>query len=119
MKPATLFDSEWKLMELLWERGSLTAKEASLLAAERIGWNKNTTYTVLKKLVAKGYVLRSEPDFTCTPAIARDEARTQETTHLIDRLFSGSRQAFLSSFLERKDLTPKEIEEIRRLLDGR
>lgn len=119
MKPATLFDGEWKLMELLWEKGSLTAKEASRLAAERIGWSKNTTYTVLTKLVEKGFVRRSEPDFTCTPAVARDEARARETAHLIDRLFEGSRQAFLSSFLEKEDLTPEEAEAIRRRLDGR
>ena len=45
-----LFESEAKLMEILWERGPLPAKEVSLIAADTIGWNKNTTYTILKKL---------------------------------------------------------------------
>ena len=38
-----LFDSEAKVMQILWERGALSAKEVSLIAADTIGWNKNTT----------------------------------------------------------------------------
>ncbi|MCI6729486.1 MAG: BlaI/MecI/CopY family transcriptional regulator, partial [Clostridiales bacterium] len=37
-------------MELIWDNAPIHAKDVALLAAERIGWNKNTTYTVLKKL---------------------------------------------------------------------
>ena len=48
----TLFDSEAKVMEILWRQGTISAKEISLIAAETIGWNKNTTYTVIKKLEA-------------------------------------------------------------------
>ena len=56
-----LFDSEAKVMEIIWERGPLSAKEIRLIAADSIGWNKNTTYTVIKKLEAKGYIRRDEP----------------------------------------------------------
>ena len=45
-----LFDSEWKVMEVLWQENDRTAKEISLRLADSIGWNKNTTYTVIKKL---------------------------------------------------------------------
>ena len=41
-----LFDSEWKVMEVLWQENDRTAKEISLRLADSIGWNKNTTYTV-------------------------------------------------------------------------
>jgi predicted transcriptional regulator len=34
-----LFDSELRLMEILWERAPVTAKVVSLIAAEQIGWN--------------------------------------------------------------------------------
>ena len=43
-----LFDSEWKVMEVLWQKNDRTAKEISLRLADTIGWNKNTTYTVIK-----------------------------------------------------------------------
>ena len=49
-----LFDSERKVMEVIWEEGDMTAKEISLILNEKIGWNKNTTYTVIKKCIQKG-----------------------------------------------------------------
>ena len=53
-----LFDSEWKVMEVLWQKNDRTAKEISLRLADTIGWNKNTTYTVIKKCIEKGAIER-------------------------------------------------------------
>ena len=82
-----LFDSEAKVMDIIWEKGPLSAKEISLIAAESIGWNKNTTYTVIKKLEAKGFIRRDEPGFICTPLVTRGEVQKQETESLINRRF--------------------------------
>ena len=41
-----LFDSEAKVMEIIWERGPLSAKEISLIAADSIGWNKNNKFFI-------------------------------------------------------------------------
>lgn len=111
-----LYDSEVKLMELIWESEPVTAKELSLAAAERIGWNKNTTYTVLKKLVDKGFVKREEPGFVCTSLISRKDAEKDETRGLIDKLFHGSRKAFLAAFLENESLDRDEISEIGEMI---
>ena len=46
-----LFDSEMKVMELLWKNGELTAKELAERLAVEPGWSKTTTYTVLQKCV--------------------------------------------------------------------
>ena len=56
-----LFDSELKVMELIWAHEPISAKELSVLADQEFGWNKNTTYTVIKKIEAKGYIRRNEP----------------------------------------------------------
>ena len=52
-------------MDVLWRLGDRTAKEISSILGEETGWNVNTTYTVIKKCVAKGAVRRSEPNFLC------------------------------------------------------
>lgn len=79
MEEIKLFDSELKLMELLWSSGPTNAKSLSLLAEETIGWNKNTTYTVLKKLIEKNVIKREEPNFVCIPLITKDQVRVAET----------------------------------------
>jgi len=114
-----LYDSELKLMELLWEMEPASAKELSLAAAKKIGWNKNTTYTVLKKLETKGYLLRTEPGYICTSLISKDQAQQAETASLITRLFGGSKKALFSALLDDKTLTREELDELRRMIDGR
>ena len=114
-----LFESEAKVMEILWQKGPLSAKEISLTAAERIGWNKNTTYTVIKKLEAKGFLRRDEPGFLCTPLVSQAEMQKKEASALLNKVFGGSRKALFSALLEDETLPEKEIEELRRLIDTR
>ena len=114
-----LFDSELKVMELLWEQGPLSAKEVSLLAAQRVGWNKNTTYTILKKLVDKGCVRRDEPGFVCTALVSREAAQKTETATLVQRLFGGSKKALLSALLADEQLSADDLAELRGLIDQR
>ena len=80
-----LFDSEWKVMEVLWQENDRTAKEISLRLADSIGWNKNTTYTVIKKLETKGFIRRDEPGFICTPTVTRAEMQKREAVSLLQR----------------------------------
>ena len=68
-----LFDSEAKVMQILWDKGAISAKEVSLIAADTIGWNKNTTYTFIKKLEAKGFIRRDDPGFICTPLVSKTQ----------------------------------------------
>ena len=114
-----IFDSEAKVMEILWERGPLSAKEISLIAADSIGWNKNTTYTVIKKLETKGFIRRDEPGFICTPLISREEIRKNEAVSILNKFFGGSRKALFSALLEDEKLSDQELEELRDLIDKR
>ena len=54
-----LYDSELKLLEILWDSGELPARDVAAQAADAVGWSKTTTYTVLKKCVEKGLVERT------------------------------------------------------------
>lgn len=118
MKDIKLFDSELNIMDIIWEKGPISAKEISVIANERIGWNKNTTYTIIKKLIDKEVVLRSEPNFICTALVEKEVVCQAETKSLIDKLYSGSKKAFFSSFIK-NDLSEEEIEELKSLINKR
>lgn len=85
-----LFDSELKVMDVLWKEGDKTAKQISDILKEEIGWNMNTTYTVIKKCMAKGAIERSEPNFMCHALIAKEVVQEAEAEELIGKLFDGS-----------------------------
>jgi predicted transcriptional regulator len=114
-----LFDSEAKVMEIIWARSPISAKDISLIAAESIGWNKNTTYTVIKKLEAKGFIRREDPGFICTPLISQNQMQKAEATSLVRKVFGGSRKALFSALLEDEPLSEEEIDALRKLIDHR
>ncbi len=112
-----IFDSELKILEILWEGGELTAKEIAAQAAGQVGWSKTTTYTVLKKCVEKGLVEREEPGFRCRALVSREEVQRQETRGLIDRMYGGSADRLVASLLDGKALSGEEIDRLRRLVE--
>ena len=112
-----LFDSELKVMEVLWEQGPTLAKDIVDILAGRIGWNKNTTYTVIKKCIDKGAVERGEPGFMCTPLLSRDEAARSETEQLIDKMFGGSSELFFSSFLKNQGISEEDAVRLARMIE--
>ena len=114
-----LSDGEFKLMEMLWENEPVSAKELSLIATERIGWNKNTTYTVIKKLNEKGVILRTEPQFICSSCIKREDVQRSETKGLIQKLYNGSKKALFSALLDDESLDDAELLELRAMLEER
>lgn len=113
-----LFDSEWKVMEGLWQENDRTAKEISLRLADSIGWNKNTTYTVIKKCIDKGAIERREPNFVCHAAITKRQAQKEEADSLVDKVFGGSAELLFASILSDRSLSKDELARLRALVEA-
>ncbi len=111
-----LFDSELKVMEVLWDLGEASAKTLAEVLAETIGWSKTTTYTVIKKCLDKGAVLREEPGFICRAAVTREQVRQWETAELVGKLFGGREDRLIASLLGDSRLTPEAIEKLRQMV---
>lgn len=112
-----LFDSERKVMEVLWEADApLTAKAIATKLGELVGWNKNTTYTVIKKCIAKGTIERREPNFLCHALIARDVVQAAETEELLHKLFDSSPDLLFASLLGHQKLSKAQIDNLRRMV---
>ena len=112
-----LFDSELKVMDILWRKGDQTAKQIADLLREETGWNVNTTYTVIKKCVAKGAIQRTEPNFLCHPLLPKTEVQKAETDELIGKLFDGSADKLFAALLSPGKLDSEQIANLRRLVD--
>ena len=113
-----LFDSELKVMEVLWKNGEITAKEISDILKEEIGWNMNTTYTVIKKCIAKGAIQRSEPHFQCRALIGKLEVQQAEAEELMDKLFDGSPELLFASLLSSKKLSQEQLQRLRCIVEA-
>lgn len=112
-----LYDSEIKVMDVLWENGELPAKQISDILKVKIAWNMNTTYTVIKKCIAKGAIKREEPNFVCVPLISKEDVQFYETGELIDKLFDGIPEYLFASFLKCDKLSKKQIEHLQKVIE--
>ena len=113
-----LFDSEWKVMEVLWKKNDRTAKEISLRLADTIGWNKNTTYTVIKKCIEKGAIERREPNFICHAQITKQQAQKEEAETLVEKVFGGSAELLFASILSDRSLSKDERARLKALVEA-
>ena len=113
-----LYDSELKLLEILWDSGELPARDVAAQAADAVGWSKTTTYTVIKKCVEKGLVAREDPGFRCRAVVSRKEAQQWETRDLIDRMYGGSADHLVACLLEGRKLDSGELDRLRRLVEA-
>jgi len=118
MAAVKLFDSELKIMDIVWDKEPISAKEITLIASEKTGWNKNTTYTIIKKLIEKNAIKRTEPNFICTSLIRKEDVQKAETQSLIDKLYNGSKKAFFAAFIE-DGLSDDELETLKKLIEKR
>ena len=116
--PIKLFDSEIKVMNVLWREGDHTAKEISDILKAETGWNMNTTYTVIKKCIAKGAIERSEPGFLCHALIPKESVQEAETDELIGKLYDGSVDKLFAALLGRKKLSAEQINRLKQMVEG-
>jgi len=111
-----LFDSELQVMEVIWREGDLSAKQIADILGAQIGWNKNTSYTVIKKCVEKGAIERIEPHFICRARISKEEAQAFEVDELVNKLFDGSESLLFASLIDRKKIPDDVLARLKKLV---
>ncbi len=111
-----LFDSELKVMHVLWKQGDCTAKHISNVLKEEIGWNMNTTYTLIKRCIKKGAIQRLEPNFMCHALIPQEKVQIAETKEFLDKMFEGSIDKMFAALIGNKQLSEKQIQSLKELV---
>ena len=112
-----LYDSELKIIGVLWRAGDVTAKHISDVMKEETGWNMNTTYTLIKRCIKKGAVERSEPHFMCHALISKEEVQKAETEELINKVYDGSVDKLFAALLGSRKLSARQIEKLKQIVE--
>ena len=115
-KDMRLHQGELNVMEQLWSNKDLAAKDISKIIKEYIGWEKNTTYTVIKRLINKGAVRREDPGFLCSAEVTKKEIQDIETKALLNKMYNGSLSTFINDYLGNRKLSLEETMELKRIL---
>lgn len=109
-----IYESELPVLELLWQHGGMTAKDLVTALHQSIGWSKSTTYTMLKKLVDKGLIQRTDPGFLCHALVSREEVQHAEIDILVNKVFDGRAEKLFTALLEGKAVPDSVLSQLRR-----
>ena len=118
MRDLSLTNSEWYVLDYLWEKSPMTVMELVAALGGRPGWAKSTTITTLRRMEDKGLVLCTQEGRTrrYAPAVPRDRAVRRETRSFLDKVYRGSVGLMVSALAEDKALSKAEIEELYEIL---
>ncbi len=118
MDNINLTNSEWYVLDCLWERSPMTVMELVAALGDRPGWAKSTTITTLRRMEDKGLVRCNLEGRTkhYTPAVSRDQAARRETRSFLDKVYRGSVGLMMSALAEDRALSKAEIDELYEIL---
>lgn len=123
MKPKNLpriSDTEWEVMRAVWAGHPCSAQEViARLQAEDATWHPKTVKTLLVRLLRKRALThRAEGRaYAYRPLVQEDECQAAASESFLRRVFGGSLRPMLAHFVQSRKLSPREIQELKRLLD--
>lgn len=114
----SLSQSEWRVMEALWDRAPQTIKQLTDVLNPDTGWSKHTIISFLNRMETKGavcYIAQGRAR-AYRPAYPREEATLAESERFLSRVFRGNLGLMVSSMVEGKALQDEEIDELLEIL---
>lgn len=114
-------DSEWKVMKILWEKSPHTAGEIIESLAQSTDWRPTTVKTLISRLVKKNAVgfEKKNRTYYYYPLVTEDACAKAESKSFLKKVYGGALKPMIANFLEIQELSEKDIEELKRILDDK
>lgn len=116
-----LFDSEWAILQVVWEREPCTAPAVQEVLEKDKGWAYTTVKTLMDRMVKKGLLQteRMRNLYLYRSAITRAEAQRSEIFRTVKRAFDGALTPMMQFLIENESLSEQEYRELERLIRSR
>ena len=111
-------NSEWYVMNCLWEESPRTLMQLVPLLNERVGWSKSTSATMVRRMSEKGLIGYKENGKTkyFFPKVNKEDVVVQETRDFLQRIYDGSIGMMMSALVRQNDLSREDIHELQEIL---
>ncbi len=112
-------ESEWSVMKILWAENPATANGIVEALAGSTAWKPKTIKTLLNRLLKKGVVgyEKNGREFHYYPLIEEDVCLKAESRSFLKRVFGGALKPMLATLVESEELSPEDIEDLKRILE--
>ncbi|MDZ4376085.1 MAG: BlaI/MecI/CopY family transcriptional regulator [Phenylobacterium sp.] len=111
--------AESQVMEVLWNRGPLTAEEIIQSVGPSQDWGEATVKTLINRLLKKKALAseRAGGRALYRPLLTREDYLTGESQGLLDRLFGGQLAPLVAHYAQHRPLSSDEVARLKRLID--
>lgn len=115
MNEYKMTQSEARFADLIWLHEPIASGELVKLCEKEMDWKKSTTYTVLKKLCDRS-IFQNE-NAIVSSLIKKDEFYARQSRRFVEDIFGGSLPKFLTAFIGGNNLSDRQAEELKKLID--
>lgn len=111
-------NSEWYVMNCLWEEHPLTLMQLVHILNEQMGWSKSTCATMVRRMAEKNLIGYKENGKTkyFFPNVKKEDVVVQETKNFLQRIYNGSVGMMMNTLIHQNGLSEQDIEELREIL---
>ena len=111
-------NSEWYVMNCLWEKSHLSLMQLVPLLKESAGWSKSTSATMVRRMTEKDLIGYEENGKTkyFFPKVKKQDVVVQETRDFMQRIYDGSVGMMMSALVRQNDLSQEDILELQEIL---
>ncbi len=117
-KNISLNNSEWKVMDCLWNKEPQTIMQLVRELQESAGWNKSTTTTVVRRMEQKQCLRYENGDKSRLyyPMLKREDVALFEAESVLEKAFNGNIGVMVNALMSRNKLSKEEILELKEIL---
>ena len=110
---------QWRIMQVLWEKGRANAREITDALNKIQPIAHSTVQTLLRKLENKGAVDHDidERTFIFYPLVEAENVTRSALKDFVDRIFEGSPAGLVSYLIKNEYIPPEELEDIRKMIN--
>ena len=116
-----LFESEWAILQAVWELEPCAAPAVQEALAQQKGWAYTTVKTLMDRMVKKRLlkVRKIRNLYLYSAAITRPQAQRSEIVRRLKRAFDGTLTPMMQFLIENEELSEKEYRHLEKLIAKR
>lgn len=118
--PPKLGKVQLRIMQILWQKGSATAREITDALSPAGEIAHSTVQTLLRKLEAKGAITHTQEErtFVFRPIVRQNEVTEGALQDLLQRVFNGSVSGLVAQLINNEHISAEEFVRLRELIDS-
>jgi BlaI family transcriptional regulator, penicillinase repressor len=111
-------ESELEILQILWDKGNATVREIHEVLEKVKDTGYTTTLKIMQIMTEKGLLERNTTNRThiYKPLLSREKLQESFLNKMLNGLFKGSESRLIMGALDQKELSSKDLDEIKEYL---